>query len=290
MFKKFFLLFIAVVVLMSCGSFGGTQSNEKSTEKKEQSASKKEQSARYVEQSMQDQYDAKRWISGPHNGQLIIIGVSGRLSKPDDEIEAAKQDAAQKVAMYHGIRGSYEVVNTSGPYGFFDFSHDSKLDLVPNNNYEQYIERLTFDPEKDVIRGESAMFFGDAATFIRFKYSPSDSLVNYSPEGGTGRPSWVNSVDLPQYEGYTTVVGFAGKRHTLRETIYKSCESAAATLISTAPTTGDIKDVVVTGYNSSALATIKLKSEGTLSNFQILGHWIDQNGAVSTLAIARVSK
>ena len=282
MLKKAGLFLIAVLVFV-CGSTGclslsaGANVGERSVSP-----------SRYVETTMQDQYDAKKWISGPLNGQLIIIGVSGRLLKPDDEIEAAKKDAAEKVAMYHGISGSYEVVNVSGPSGFFDFSHDATLDLRPDHNYEQYVELLTFDPEKDVFRGQATMFFGEAATFVRFKYNPSGSLINYSPENGTSRPSWVNGANLPHFEGYTTVVGFAGKRYTLRETIYKSCESAAATLISTAPTTGDIKDIDVVGYSSST--TIKFRSEGTLSNFQILGHWIDQNGAVSTLAIARVSK
>ena len=236
----------------------------------------------YVESSMQEYSDAGLWVSGPLNNQFVVIGVSARLTKPDAEIDAAKEDAARRVSMYHGIQGSVEMANTIGSGGFFDYSADSRLDLQYSKNIEQYLESLTFDPVKDVIRITGA-------TIVRFRYNSVSPGINYVPEKISGRPSWVNGRNLPEFPGYTTVVGYAGKRTQFRDTVFASCESAAAKLIESASSSMGISET--TGSNRSSLSSMYISSTGRLSNFQILGFWINpDNYSVTTLAIARVSK
>jgi len=270
--RKAWLFFPLIIV--SCVSFGiGSGGND--------SSAVGQGKGRYVETSMQDQSDAGLWVSGPLDGNFIIIGVSGRLSKPDDELIAAKEDAARKAAMYQGIQGSVELLNTTGSGGFFDYSADSRLELRYDTNYSNYLESLTFDPQKDVIRITGA-------TFVRFKYSASAGNISYVPPKYEGRPSWVNGRNLPEFDGYVTAVGYAGRRSRLRDTVNASCDSAAARLIETAST---MVNTDTSMYNELSYSSTYMRSEGRLSNFNVLAIWLDpDNGAVSTLAIARVSK
>lgn len=273
MFKKAWLFFPLMII--SCVSLG------KGSAVSDSAGTVGQGKGRYVEISMQDQGDAGLWVSGPLDGNFIIVGVSGRLSRPDDELVAAKEDAARKAAMYHGIQGSVEMLNTTGSGGFFDYSADSKLNLNYDTNYSNYLEKLTFDPEKDVIRITGG-------TFVRFKYSVSVGNLSYVPMKYDGRPSWVNGRSLPEFEGYATAVGHAGRRSRLRDTVNASCDSAVARLIETASTMVNTDTSV---YNESSYSSTYMRSEGRLSNFKVLAIWLDpDNGAVSTLAIARVSK
>jgi len=234
--------------------------------------------------SLQEQNNSGYWVSSPQNGRFVIIGVSGRLSRPNDEIEAAKQDAALKAAMYHGIEGSVELYNFSGSGGFFDYAADSRLVLNYDKNYQNYVPQLSFDPEKDVIRGEGA-------TFVRFVYSTASSNISYTPERTNDRPSWVNNRNIPEFDGFVTVVGFAGRRSRLRDTIIASCESAAARLIESASTTVINQEHSTSSRGTTTASTTFVRSEGRLANFQILAFWIDpSSGAVSTLAAARIIK
>lgn len=262
-------LFFVIVLFVSCISLGSNTGHG-------------QQPVKYVELSMQQQGDAGLWVSGPLNGRFIIIGVSSRLSNPNEEVPAAKQDAARKAAMYHGTQGSFELTNSTGTGGFFDFSADSKLDLQYDPNYAQYIERLTFDPEKDVMRI-------DGATMVRFQYNISNVDINYIPKISSDRPLWVNSRNLPEFTGYTTAVGHAGKRSQLKDTVNASCDSAVASLIQSASTQVTVGDS--SGLGLGFKADFHTKSEGRLMNFTILEFWINpENKSVSTLAIARVSK
>jgi hypothetical protein len=270
--KKIWLLSLAVI-FTACLSLGGTGNTSSSGGG----------SVRYVETSMQEQRDAGTWISGPLNGRLVIIGVSGILTRPDDEIEAAKLDAARKVSMFHGIQGNVEYTNTTGSGGFFDYSAESMLDLRYDQNFEQYKERLTIEKKKDVIRITGAVF-------VRFQYNASGLDINYTPGRlSNNRPSWVNNRDLPQFDGYTTVVGHAGKRSRLRDTITASYESAAASLIETA--SYSVGSSEITGSDIASFTAVHIQSSGRLANFNVLAMWINpETEAVSTLAVARVSK
>jgi hypothetical protein len=275
-------MILAAVLVSACGSmdFGIKKGSSESQSAGEQSQPRSQ--PQYTDKSLQEQHDSGRWVVGPRDGRLTIIGVSGRMVKADDEIETAKQDAARKASMYHGIQGSVEIVNTTGSGGFFDYSVDAKLDLNFDTNYGNYIERLSFNPETDVLRDSGAVF-------IRFQYNTSGLDVNYSPAGSDGRPSWVNYRNLPEFEGYATAVGHAGRRSRLRDTVNASYDSAAAILIESASTQVNARESSVTGVSSAT--ALHMRSEGRLSNFQVLELWIDPGSqAVWTLAIARISK
>ena len=275
MLKKAWLLSLAI--------FCAACANVNKSVETRQLADDQDIKSRYAESSMQEQLKAGHWIAGPLDGQFIIIGLSGRMIKQEDEIETAKQDAARKAAMYKGLQGTIEINSTTGSRGFFDYSAESKLDLQYDQNFEQYLELLTFNPEKDLLRT-------DGAVYIRFKYNTSGPGINYYPKKiNNKRPAWVNNKDLPQFDGYTTIVGYAGRRIRFRDTVFASCESAAAGLIETASYT--VESSEKTGSNQGSTSTINIRSQGSLANFQVLEFWVNPDTqAVSTLAIARVSK
>jgi len=61
---------------------------------------------------MKEQYETGHWIVKPSGGALTVIGVSNPMLKRQDEIAAAKEDAARKAAMYFYIQGRIETVTT----------------------------------------------------------------------------------------------------------------------------------------------------------------------------------
>ena len=69
-----------------------------------------------------------------------------------DEIEAARNHAAHKVAMFHGTGGTARFINRTGG-SVFDFLAESEVDVGPlDANYAQFAERLVFDLDRDVLR------------------------------------------------------------------------------------------------------------------------------------------
>jgi len=229
--------------------------------------------------SMKDQVVSGYWVTSPSENSIIIIGISGLQVKQDDEITSAKEDAARKAAMYHGVRGNVESIYSNG-VNFFDYIADSKIELDYDTDYEKYFDKLTFDSKNDVIRTDNTVF-------VRFKYTTESIPVNFTASlNRDGRPSWTHSRDLPQIDGYITAVGFARNQVRLKDTIKKSTEAAAARMIEGISTRVTSTDKTGTGMGNSNL--IQSKSEGNLHNFHIIEFWIDPNtGYVYTLAIAR---
>jgi len=232
--------------------------------------------------SINEQCASGYWITRPSENTLIIIGVSNLQVKRDSEIAAAKEDAARKAAMYHGIRGNIESFHSSG-VNYFDFAADSKVELEYDTDYAKYIDRLTFDPEHDVVATNEAVF-------VRFKYTTAAAPVDYiTSMNDDGRPNWTYSRDVPQINGYITTVGLARNQVRLKDTIRKSSEAAVARMIEDISTQITSTDKSGTGKGGSS--QIRTKSEGKLDNFQIIEFWIDpKTGYVYTLAIAKQGK
>ena len=228
--------------------------------------------------SMREQYENGYWITKPSNNTLTVIGVSNPMLRRDDEIDAAKKDAALKVEMFFGIQGKIESVNSTGS-SFFDYQHDLNAELIYDTDYEKYIERLTFDPLNDVLITREGVF-------IRFQYPASVTGINYNAEIINGSPSWIKSNGKPEMAGFVTAVGFSRNQRRLKDTILKSTQDAAIRMIEDLSTVVDTKAVSTTGQGSSSF--IHAVSEGTLYGFQIIEFWIEpQTGYVYTLAIAR---
>jgi hypothetical protein len=241
-----------------------------------------EKNVPYIPPSMQEQEQSGYWITRPSGNSITVIGVSNRMVKRESEIDAAKTDAARKIAMFHGVQGRIESYSRTGSAGYFDAINISNVELLYDKNYENYIEQLKYDPQKDVL-------ITDNALYIYFKFNASMEHLNYSSvKDNNGRPVWVNS-PLHKIGGYMAAVGFAQKQRWIKDTFAKSTDDAAARLIQTIST--QFSNLEKTRVGGSASGDIYTKSEAKLNKFLVLEQWIEPvTGNVYTLALARESK
>jgi hypothetical protein len=230
--------------------------------------------------SMLEQYEAGHWFAKPSNNMLTVIGVSNHLIRRQDEIAAAKEDAARKAAMYFGIQGKIETVNSTGA-NFFDYQNDSNVEIIYDTDFEKYKNQLAFDPQNDVLVTREG-------TFVRFQYAVAATGVNYNSTIINGRPNWLRNHGKPEFEGYLTAVGFSRNQRRLKDTIIKSAQDAVVRMIEGLSTTVNTKEVSVTGQGSASF--IHAVSEGSLYGFQVIEFWIaPETGYVYSLAIARAA-
>ena len=220
----------------------------------------------------------KYWTSLPESGELVFIGVSGSQIKQETEIAMACEDAARKVSMYHGLLASYVSVQSIGS-GFMDYYVDSDIWLDYDRDIEKYLDKLVFDPERDVVKI-------DGTVFVRFTYPASfPGKITYPfARNPNGSPEWMNRPPR-EIDGFMAGVGFARKQSRQRDTITKSSESAAAALVSQINSSMSSKEVSAVNEKTTV---IQQQSIGKLSNFLVLEIWIDpESDAVWTLAIAK---
>jgi hypothetical protein len=228
--------------------------------------------------SMKEQYEAGHWIIKPSGGALTVIGVSNPMIKRQDEITAAKEDAARKTAMYFWIQGRIETVNNTGS-GFFDYLYDSKIELLYDTELEKYKNQLTYDPQNDVLITREGIF-------IRFQYPSAVTEINYNANIINGQPNWIKNSGKPEFTGFVTAVGFSKNQRRLKDTIIKSTEDAVIRMIENLSTTINTKEVSVAGQGSSSF--IHTVSEGKLYDFQVIEFWIEpKTRYVYTLAVAK---
>ena len=217
-------------------------------------------------------------ITAPRPSALTIIGVSGPLQKREDEIAAAREDAARKAAMYHGIRASYEITHTTGS-GIFGYKSESTLNLEYDDELEQYRERLSFDPDRDVATNNRTVF-------IRFTYPAAfPGSIGYGfARNDDGRPSW--TVNPPvQINGFAAGAGFASRQWRRQDTFVKSYEAAIAEIVSRLSANVSTRDTSDGNWNNTS--TITIQGIVNLSNFLVLEIWIDpKTQVVWTLVIA----
>jgi hypothetical protein len=181
--------------------------------------------------------------------------------------------------MYYGLYAEVENAQYTGP-GFLDVAFDTRINVEYDERIERYIDKLAFDPERDVYdRGN--------AVYVRFTYPESFSgNISYRrfDENPNGSPKWTTSPPN-EISGFPAGIGVARRQQMFRDSIMKSFESAAASLVSNmsaSVSTGDIS-------TSTASATsTRQHSSGRLTHFLILETWIDPvSEAVWTLAVAR---
>jgi len=267
--KIFFVLLFIFIFSNSTFGSGRKESDSKST---------KEVLALKDQFSMKEQYETGRWIAKPSNNMLTVIGVSNPMIRRQDEITAAKEDAARKAAMYFWIQGRIETVNNTGA-GFFDYQYDSDVELVFDTDYEKYINQLTFDQQNDVLITQEGIF-------VRFQCAAAVTEINYSISTVNGRPNWIRNSGKPEFEGYVTAVGFSRNQRRLKDTIIKSTQDAALRMIENLSTTVNTKEISAAGQGSSSL--VHTVSEGKLYGFQVIEFWIEpETRYVYTLAVAR---
>jgi hypothetical protein len=227
---------------------------------------------------MPEQYETGHWIAKPSNNTLTIIGVSNPMVRRQDEIDAAKEDAARKAAMYFGIHGRIESLNSTGA-NFFDYLYDSDLEITYDTDFEKYKNQLVFDQQNDVLVTHEGIF-------VRFQYMTAITEIDYSAGITNGRPDWIKNSERPEFEGYITAVGFSKNQRRLKDTIFKSTENAIVRMIESLSTTVNTKETSAPGRGASSL--IHSVSEGELYGFRVIEFWIEpETRYVYTLAVAK---
>jgi hypothetical protein len=218
-------------------------------------------------------------ITHPNDGSLVILGVSARLSTRTNELTVASAAAARKAAMYHGLTASFEEMQFIGA-GFFDYRHDTHSWVAYDQQLGKYIERLSFDPDRDVFRDNNGN------VFIRFIY-PATFPGNISYQFGKrpdGSPEWIRQPP-GEINGFVAGVGRSGRLDRFADTFARSYEAAAIAIAAKISTTIETEE---TAIQSRATVQLHRQSRANMTHFLILETWIDpQTRAVYTLAIAR---
>jgi hypothetical protein len=216
-------------------------------------------------------------VTPPKPDTLIIIGVSGRQSKRENEIELAREDAARKAAMYNGVRVSFETLHNTGT-SFFDYYTGSEINLEYDRELEKYKDKLVFNENTDLMALERGVI-------IRFSFAASfPRNIGYSfARNPDGRPEWIANPP-GKINGLIAGVGYSGRLSRFRDTFEKSCDAAAADIVSRLSTVLEAKETYIDYKNTSL---IHQYSEGYLERFLVLEIWIDPaTQAVWTLAVA----
>jgi len=216
-------------------------------------------------------------ITLPGPGTLTIIGVSGRQSKREAEIELALEDAARKASMYNGVWVSYETVHNIGA-NFFDYYTGSEINLEYDRELDKYKDKLFFNENRDLMAEERGII-------IRFNFAASfPKSISYSfTRNLDGRPDWISNPP-GKINGLISGVGYSGRLSRFSDTFERSCDAAAADIVSRLSTVVATKDTSA-GYQNTSL--IYQLSEGYLEQFLVLEIWIDPvTQAVWTLAVA----
>jgi hypothetical protein len=143
------------------------------------------------------------------------------------------------VSTYFYIHGRIESVNNAGT-GFFDYLYDSNVELLYDTDFEKYKDRLTFDPDNDILITREG-------TFVRFQYAAGVTGINYNSRVINGRPNWIRNGEKPELAGYVTAVGFSRNQIRLKDTILKSTEDAIVRMIEGLSTAVNVKKIAVTG-------------------------------------------
>ena len=232
-----------------------------------------------LEISFREQWEAGRLIARSQDGDLVVIGVASRHVRRDDEIAAAKNHAAQKVAMFYGMSGSVESVMKTGA-GIFGFYFNSQTSIRNIADYQRFIERLQFDPDRDVL-------VTDGGTLVRFRYAARAARVDFTGAiNADGRPNWADGRYLPELDGYIAAAGVSQNQIWLPDTVMKSAQAAALRIIENMSSRLQTAYVYVSGYG--LVSKTRTISEGVVNNFRVLEFWINpRNGHVYSLGIAR---
>ena len=270
--KKFFplltVLLLAVLTLCTCASFGG-------------SGVVSSTASYFGGSGASSSTTGYHFVSLPKSNELVVFGVSARLSSRDAEIEAAREDAAIKVSMYEGVWASIDATLHIG-YDFFDYDVGSNTQVSYNEQIEQYLDKLTFNPDRDVTRNS------DGSVFVKFAYPAAfPGNVSYSfPRNADGSPGWTTKPPR-EISGFLAGVGTSGRLERLVDTLRKSCEAAAASIVSNNMVSIRSADTTVVSQSDSNITS---QSSGHLVNFVVLESWVDpKSRAVWTLAIAKMA-
>jgi hypothetical protein len=211
----------------------------------------------------------------PHGNELTFIGTAGLSRRRKDAVEAALRDATRKVAFFHGVGGEIVYHESGGP--LVGGATIGKKVLRDAGDYSRYMADLHFDPLRDVL-------VTDRAVFVRTTYeSPKDMTVSYTRPRSGVKPNWVTG--SAEIQGYSAAVGFATHRAQYKNTVIASYEDAVFALLESELFKMDAIESQIRGtMNMSSLSY----SAGTVYGFYVLDTWTDPETLnIWTLAIAQ---
>lgn len=221
------------------------------------------------------------WDAGSASDGVIFLGVGGTISKKEEALRVALEDAARRVAIFNRVKGTVVgTINMGG--GFFEYTNETKTTLEVDENYKSLVDSLIFDPETDVLKNNKG-------TFVRVRY-PSSVQIPYwkSSFEKTAKPGWIDNP--PRIPGYEVGVGYA-RLSAVRDGMTASYEGAIFSIINAlyGSAKAEDKNVTTPGFTGTKNTTSQeIRAEGVLNNFYVLDAWIDPaNGAVWTLGIAK---
>ncbi|MDR2717645.1 MAG: hypothetical protein LBB89_06230 [Treponema sp.] len=217
-------------------------------------------------------------------GELLFIGVSGKLSRREDTIQAALRDAARRLSFFHSVSGyiiSWEHIGGKT----FDFRIETKYRLQYDNDLEKFVEALEFNPHTDIFEHNNALF---VITHIKSDI-PMPRFRGHSFRNE--RPRWIDTPPA-EIEGFIAGTGLSSRLSSHSDTVIKSYENAVIGIIE------NMKSHVNGGQknyqnNSGAFdsyldSSNETGAQGKLKNFYIIESWTDpKNLSVWTLAVAQ---
>jgi hypothetical protein len=224
------------------------------------------------------------WNAVPFDNELIFHGTAGVLSNREASIRLALEDAARKLAVFNTVEGRFYSYTRIGA-GALDYRSDIRTSLNYDPDYKNYVEALSFDPERDVLQSGNAIF-------VRARYrSPVPVSIPYIPPplGGNEKPVWIDNP--PYIDGYVVGMGHAGRRSSPGDTVNLSFEDAVFSIIKNTSTlmTGTMEEYQGSGaLDYSASLGGGMLAGGIVKGFYVLDTWTDpRTRAVWTLAVAR---
>ncbi|GHV73026.1 hypothetical protein AGMMS49940_03280 [Spirochaetia bacterium] len=220
----------------------------------------------------------------PAHNELVFLGVSGRRLWRKDAVRAALEDAARKVALYHGVEGHFTQQGSRG-LGFFDSEAVVEKELIFDEGlYKNIGKDLQYNPDTDV-------YEYDDTIFVRTRYAGNGFTINYPRSPPQEKPVWISSPPW-SFEGFVAGVGYANRHKYLKDAIIKSYEAAVYAIIrNTSNTIGGSVDTYKDSANTLGSVDVNtaytVSSSAILKGFYVLEIWIDPaTKAVWTLAVA----
>jgi len=226
----------------------------------------------------------------PSESGLVFIGAAGKRSNPNETLQLALEDAAQRVAVFYNVSGEYAVENNVGS-GAFDYSYNVNAQLFADKEHlKQYIDALDYDADTCSVEIDNTFF-------IRTVYKsnlPYPVKLNPKYKGAGRKPDWIDNPPS-EIDGYEIGVGFSGRYSSINDTFANSWKNAVFAIIREINSSSRNSNTLyhstdsLFGYKTSNDNSVY--SFGTLNCFYALDTWIDpKTKAVWTLAIAEKSK
>jgi hypothetical protein len=228
--------------------------------------------------------------SAPEPNELVFLGVSGRRLRRKDAVRAALEDAARKVALYHGVEGHF---TQQGSRGLVFFDSEAVVDkelIFDEELYKTIVKDLQYDSDTDV-------YEADDTIFVRARYAGEwrgnygSDTIHYPRSPPEEKPVWISSPPR-SFEGFVAGVGYANRHKYLKDAVIKSYEAAIYAIVrNTSNTIGSSVDTYKDSANTldsvGANTAYTVSSSAVLSGFYVLEIWIDPaTKAVWTLAVA----